>query len=88
MTTIAMVALTQVAATLVAIIIAAIMAATASVTATPPEPMHGRRCFRATTAAGSAEAILAAVDSNLKYAGAPIVSVQAVLSPVRNAGRG
>jgi hypothetical protein len=72
MTTIAMVALTQLAATLVAIIIAAILAATASVAATPPEPMHGRRCFRATTA-GAGEAILAAVASILKHAGAPIV---------------
>jgi hypothetical protein len=70
MTTIAMVALTQVAATLVAIIIAAILAATASVAATPPEPMHGRRCFRATTA-GAGEAT--AVASILKHAGAPIL---------------
>jgi hypothetical protein len=87
MTTIAMVALTQGGSTLLAII-AAILAATALAATIPPDSTRGRRCFRATTAAGSAEAILAAVDSNLKYAGAPIVSVQAVLSPVRNAGRG
>lgn len=71
MTTIAMMTLTQLGATLLAIITAAILAATASVVATPPDSTHGRRCFRATMAAGSAEVIMA-VDSILKYAGAPI----------------
>ena len=57
MTTIAMVTLTQAGATLLAIIIAAILAATASVANTPPGSTHGRRCFRATTAAGAGEAV-------------------------------
>ena len=82
MTTIAMVSLT-----LVVVIITAILAATASVATTPPDSMHGRRCFRATTA-GAGEAILAAVASILKYAGAPIFNVQAVLPPARNADLG
>ena len=69
MTTIAMMTLTQVGATLLAIITAVILAATASVVATPPDFTHGRRCFRATTTAGSAEAILAAVDSIFKVRG-------------------
>ena len=58
MTTIAMVSLT-----LAAITIAATLAATASVAATSPHSTDGRRCFRATTAVGAGEAILAAVDS-------------------------
>jgi len=53
-----------------AITIATTLAATASVAATSPDSTHGRRCFRATTAAGAGEAILAAVDSILEYAGA------------------
>jgi hypothetical protein len=67
MTTIAMVTLTQAGATLLAIITAAILAATASVAATPPELTHGRRYFRATTAAGAGEAVLAAVDSLIRF---------------------
>jgi len=69
MTTIAMMTPMQVGATLLAIITAVILAATASVVATPPDFIHGRRCFRATTTAGSAEAILAAVDSIFKVRG-------------------
>ena len=59
MTTIATMIFTEVGATLLATITRVILAATASVAATPPEPIHGRRCFRATMAAGSADAILA-----------------------------
>jgi hypothetical protein len=69
MTTIAMVTLTQVGATLLAIITAVILAVTALVVATPPDSTHGRRCFRATTTAGSAEVILAAVGSIFKVRG-------------------
>ena len=71
MTTIAMVTLTQVGATLLGITIAATLAATASVAATSPDSTHGRRCFRATTAAGAGEAILAAVASIVENAGGP-----------------
>ena len=60
MTTIAMMRLTQ-ADTLAAITIAATLAATASEAATLPGSTHGRRCFRATTAAGAGDAVLAAV---------------------------
>ena len=62
MTTIAMMSLTQVGATLLAIT-AVILAATASVVATLPDSIHGRRCFRDTMAAGSADVMLAAVDT-------------------------
>jgi hypothetical protein len=70
MTTIATMVLTQVGVTLLAIITEVILAATARVVATPPDSIHGRRCFRATMAAGSANVILAAVDSILKSVGA------------------
>lgn len=63
MTTTATMILTQVGATLLAIITAAILGATASVVATLPDSIHGRRCFRAIMAAGSADVILAAVDT-------------------------
>jgi hypothetical protein len=63
MITIAMMSLTQVGATLLAIITAVILAATASVVATLPDSIHGRRCFRDTMAAGSADVILAAADT-------------------------
>ena len=66
MTTIATMILTQVGATLPAIITAVILAVTVSVVATPPDSMHGRRCFRDTMVAGSANLALAAVDSILK----------------------
>jgi hypothetical protein len=69
MTTIAMMTLTQVGATLLAIITAVILAATALVVATPPDSTHGRRCFRAIMAAGSADLILAAVESFFKVRG-------------------
>jgi hypothetical protein len=60
MTTIAMVTLTQGGSTRLAITIAAILAATASVATTPPDSTRGRRCFRATTAAGAGDAVLTA----------------------------
>jgi hypothetical protein len=63
MTTIAMMSLTQVGATLLAIITAVILAATASVVPTAADSIHGRRCFRDTMAAGSADVMLAAVDT-------------------------
>ena len=63
MTTIAMMSLTQVGATLLAIITAVILGATASVVATLPDSIQGRRCFRDTMAAGSADVTLAAVDT-------------------------
>jgi hypothetical protein len=63
MTTSAMMSLTQVGATLLAIITAVILAATASVVPTAAISIHGRRCFRDTMAAGSADVMLAAVDT-------------------------
>ena len=56
--------LTQVSAILLAIITALILVATASVVATPQVSMHGRRCFLAIMAAGSADRILAAGRSH------------------------
>jgi hypothetical protein len=90
MTTIAMATLTQVGATLLAITIAAILAPTASVAATPPDSTHGRRCFRATTAAGAGEAIFAAVDSILEYAGARsyVQCASSAVAQPENADRG
>lgn len=61
MITIATMILTQGGATLLAIITTGILAATASVVPIPADSIQGRRCFRATMAAGSADVILAAV---------------------------
>jgi hypothetical protein len=43
--------------------------------------MQSRRCFRATTAAGAGEAILAAVDSVVEYAGARSVGTHDSFTP-------
>jgi hypothetical protein len=69
MTTIATMTPAQVRAILLALITTAILAATALVVATPQDSTHGRHCFRAIMAAGSADLILAAVDSFFKVRG-------------------
>jgi len=82
MTTIAMMSLTQVGATLLAIITAVILGATASVVATLPDSIHGRRCFRDTMAAGSADVILAAMDT-IKVRGRADLGVRGNVSSTR-----
>ena len=70
MTTTAMVRLTRVEATLLAAFtMADTLAAIASLAATSPDSTDGRRCFRAITAAGIGEVILAAVPSMVEDAG-------------------
>jgi hypothetical protein len=83
MTTIAIVTLTRLGATLLAaIIITATMVATASVAATSPDSTDSRRCFRAITAAGAGEAILAAVGPSPAVSFGAICGLNPILGPI------